>query len=667
MAELKEGDLIWQPDQAWLENTNLKAFERWLAEHRGLRFDNYEALWQWSVTELEQFWGALWEYFDIKASVPYERVLGSREMPGADWFPGARLNWAENLLRHEAGGGTALVHLSELRPRAELSWTELGNSARKLATWLREQGVRPGDVVAAYLPNIVEAAIGVIATTSIGAVWSSVSPDFGTRNVVDRFTQLRPKVVLSVDGYRYRGRDFDRRGELQSIIAELDSVEHVIYVPYLNPDDTSAPVANVTLWNDIMQRPSVPAASFQFEQVPFKHPLWILFSSGTTGLPKGIVHCHGGLLIEHLKLITFHKDLRAGDRMFFFTTTGWMMWNFLIDALLVRAEPVLFDGNPAHPCQDELWRIADENEVVFFGTSPTYVQMMQQAGVRPKDHYKLEKLRGIMLAGSPSTPSHMAWFDGAVKENLWVATSTGGTDICSGFCGGCPTLPSYASEMQSRHLGVDLHAFNDAGEKVVNEVGEMVVTSPMPSMPVMLLNDPDFSRYKETYFDDFPGVWRQGDYFRVNERGGCFVLGRSDSTLNRYGVRIGTAEIYRCVEALPEVADSLIMNLDLPGGRFFMPLFVKLKDGLELTDEIRKKICDRLRQEYSPRHVPDEIYQVDAIPMTLSGKKMEVPVRKILMGTPPDQAAKTGVMVDPAALDYFIRFAEEQRDYSLTA
>jgi acetoacetyl-CoA synthetase len=662
---VREGDLLWTPGAARVAGANLTAFTSWLAAGRGRRFDGYQALWRWSVEDLDGFWRAVWDYCGIRASVPPERVLGSRAMPGAEWFPGARLNYAQHVLLRERPGADALLFLSETRPAAGLDWADFAGQVRVLATRLRGMGVRPGDRVASYLPNIPQTVIAMLATTSIGAVWTGCSPDFGWRGVLDRFRQLSPKVLFCADGYTYGGRKFDRRSELQQIAAGLDGLEHVVLVPF--PGHAGAPWASaarqVVSWDALLDHPPVPAAEFAFEQVPFGHPLWILFSSGTTGLPKAIVHSHGGILLEQMKLQTLHMDLRAGDRMFFFTTSGWMMWNFLVSSLLIGVCPVLYDGSPAHPSPDVLWRIAQDLRVSFFGASPAYVDMMAKAGVVPAASFDLSELRSIMPAGSPVSAECTAWFYENVKPDVWVATGSGGTDVCTGFVGGVPTQPVYAGEIQAPHLGVAVYAFNADGDPVVDEVGEMVITAPMPSMPVRLWGDPGDVRYKEAYFSDFPGVWRQGDFFRVNKRGGCFVLGRSDATLNRHGVRIGTAEIYAVLASVDGIADALIVNLDLPGGRFFMPLFVQLADGLRLDDRIEDTIRERLRREYSPRHVPDRIVQVPEIPVTLTGKKMEVPVRRILLGAPADEAANRNAMANPASLDFFAAYTATQQDY----
>jgi len=664
---VEEGQLLWEPGPEWIADSNLRRFQDWLRREKGLEFGDYHEIWRWSLENLETFWASVWDYFEVDASAPYRKVLGRREMPGAEWFPGARLNYAQHILRREGEGGTALYFASENAPLGTVSWPKLANEVRVLATRLRELGVKPGDRVAGLTVNTPEAVTAVLATTAIGATWSGCSLDFGTPSVLDRFTQIGPKVLICMDGYTYGGKPFDRRDEVRRIVERLDTLEHVIFLPYLDKENSTPPVQGALLWGDIMAGPPVPAEAFEFEQVPFDHPLWILYSSGTTGLPKAIVHGHGGLMIEQMKLCAFHMNLKPGDCLFFYTTTGWMMWNFLVSSMLVGVRPLLYDGNPAYPDPGVLWKLAEGSKAVMFGASPTFVQMQEKAGMVPREHYDLSGLEAVVVAGSPVSAECMAWFYENVKSDLWVCPGSGGTDICSGFVGGAPGLPVYAGEIQAPHLGVDAQAFDEQGRSVINQVGELVITQPMPSMPLYFWNDENNERYIETYFDDFPGVWRQGDYFKINERDGCFVLGRSDATLNRYGVRIGTAEIYRSVESLEEVEDSLIVNLDLPGGRFFMPLFVKLADGVELDDALQDRIRRKLRADYSPRHVPDRIYPVREIPYTLTGKKMEIPVRKILAGVAVEKAANPSAMANPSSLDFFVRFAATSEDYSMEA
>jgi acetoacetyl-CoA synthetase len=664
MTGVQEGQLLWQPSAARVASANLTHYVAWLAR-RGRSVDSYSALWRWSIDDLEGFWGSVWDYFAIRSTQPYSRVLARAQMPGAQWFPGARLNYAEHALRHERDGAEALLYLSERHGLRSLSWSELGAQVRVLATRLRALGLTSGDRVVAYLPNSPEAVIAMLATVSVGAIWASCGPDFGARGVIDRFVQLAPKFAFCVDGYRYGGKAYDRRAELATILGELPSLERVIYVRHLHPADPAKPSAHTLYWEQALEGPAVPRESFHFEQVPFAHPLWILFSSGTTGLPKPIMHCHGGITLEQYKALAFHMDLHARERMFFFTTTGWMMWNFVVSALLVDVVPVLYDGNAAFPAPDVLWKMAADTHASYFGASPTYIAILEKAGIVPKERFDLAALQSVVLAGSPVTAECMAWVYENVKQDVFAHAGSGGTDVCTGLVGGVVTLPVHAGEIQARQLGVAAYAFDEAGRSVIDEVGELVITEPMPSMPVGFWNDADGSRYRESYFDLYPGVWRHGDFFKINGRGGCYVLGRSDATLNRHGVRIGTAEVYRSLINVPEIEDALIINLDLPGGRFFMPLFVKLRTGQELDEALNERIRAQMRKDYSPRHIPDRIYTVDAIPYTLTGKKMEVPVRRILMGMPPEKAANRAAMANIDALDFYIDYARTQRDYVL--
>jgi len=673
---VREGELLWTPSATQIAGANVTKFMNWLARERGLRFRDYTDLWQWSVQELEEFWRAMWDYFGIQSSSPYSRVLGKRTMPGAEWFPGARVNFAQHILRNERAGADALLFMNETTPLAGVGWEGFGTRVRTLAARLRELGVRPGERVVAYMPNIPETMIAMLATAAIGAIWACCSPDFGSPGVIDRMQQLTPKVLICVDGYRYTGKAFNRRAELTQIISALATLEHVIYMPYLD-EDKRLLREGALLWNDLVKSDSAECKdsvlnsaareNFAFEQVPFGHPLWVLFSSGTTGLPKAVVQSHGGILLEQLKLQHFHMDFRAGDHAFFYTTSGWMMWNFLASMPLSGVCPILYDGNPAYPEPGLLWRIAQDARASFFGASPAYVEMMSKAGIVPREKYDLTQLRAVMPAGSPVSPECTAWFYRNVKDDLWVATGSGGTDCCTGFVGGVPTQPVYAGEIQARSLGVSAQAFDAQGKSVTDEVGELVLTEPMPSMPIYFWNDQDGSRYREAYFIDFPGVWRHGDFFRINARGGCFVLGRSDATLNRMGVRIGTAEIYRALSSFPKIEDALVVNLDLPGGGFFMPLFVKLAQGVHLDGALEQNIKEQLRKQYSPRHVPDRVVQAPGIPVTLTRKKMEVPVRKILMGVPAEQAANRNAMANPETLEFFVNYAKTQTDYSLAA
>ena len=659
------GEQLWAPTPERIEGARLTQYLRWLKAERGLEFADYEALWRWSTTDLDAFWQSCWDFFGIEASTPATAVLGKRTMPGAQWFPGATLNYARHMLRHERPDATAILHLNERQGLQAISWEELAGKVRIVATQLRKLGVQRGDRVCAYIVNVPEALIAMLATTSIGAIWSSCGPDFGTPGVLDRFAQLEPVVFLHVDGYQYGGKPFDRRGEVEKILARLTTVKHVIQLPYLDPAAPRRITPGTIFWNELLDHEPVSRVDFHYEEVPFMHPLWILFSSGTTGLPKPIMHSHGGILIEQLKHVAFNFDMHPGQRIFFFTTTGWMMWNFLVSSLLSNVTPVLFDGNPAWPDGDLLWKMVQDSKANLFGASPTYQAILEKNGIVPKNKFDLSSLDSVTLAGSPVTPECQAWFHDNVKKDAWISPGCGGTDICSGFVAGVVTLPQYAGEIQARCLGVAVHVIGENGDYVVDEVGEMVVTQPMPSMPIGFFNDVGDVRYTETYFSDFPGQWRQGDFYRINARGGCFVLGRSDATLNRFGIRIGTSEIYRTIVLVPGVEDGVVINLDLPGGKFFMPMFIKLSDGLVLDEALTRAINNKLRSEYTPRHVPDKIYQVPLIPYTISGTRMEVPVRRILQGVPAAKAANRDAMANAAALDWFIEYHRMQTDYKM--
>lgn len=664
---VKEGQLLWTPPKERVERSQMRAFMDWLERSGALRCDgDYETLRRWSVADVASFWEHCWHYFDVISGTPYTSVLVGSAMPDVQWFPGATVNYAEHLLRPRDDEEAAVVHLGEAREPACLSRGELRASVRRLATQLRELGVRPGDRVVSYMPNVAEALIAFLASAAIGAIWSSAAPEFGVQTVLDRFSQISPKVLFASDGYRFGGKDFDRSGEVRQILAALPSIEHVVWVPYLNAQtsqESQAP-AGALPWSRLMAARDPGADAFAFERVGSDHPLWIVYSSGTTGLPKAIVHTHIGVLLETWVLLQLHFDLGPGKRMFFYTTTGWIMWNIMVSGLATGASIVLYDGHPAQPGPERLWRITAEQGATLFGASPTYVQSMEKAGIRPRELVDLSRLDTVLLSGSPSTPETFAWFYREAKDDLLVASTSGGTDIAGGFVGPSPTLPVHAGEIQCRLLGTDVHAWSEAGEAVVGEVGELVCTQPIPSMPSRFWGDEAKRRYRESYFEQFPGIWRHGDFLKINARGGCYIYGRSDSTLNRYGVRIGTAEIYRVVEQIEEVKDSIVVCCDLDGGQFFMPMFLVLKNGARLDASLGARIAAKLRGDCSPRHVPDRFYQVDEVPYTLTGKKMEVPVRKILMGWPVEQAANLGAMRNPEALGFFIEFAHSSRDYA---
>jgi acetoacetyl-CoA synthetase len=646
---MNAGDLLWTPPDDARQRSRVGHFLGWLARERGLDFAGYPDLWDWSTTDLPGFWGAVWDYFDVLGHTPATGVLTETWMPGARWFPGATLNYAEHVLRMPglADDEPVVFGHSQTRPPATLTAAQLREQVRRVRAGLVGLGVGEGDRVAAYLPNIPEAVVLMLATASLGAVFSSCAPEFGTRSVTDRWRQIEPKVLVAVDGYRYGDKDVDRRLEVAAIVDALPSLAHTVTLSYLDGDAPDG-------WRDLAAPTDEP---LEFTPVPFDHPLYVLYSSGTTGLPKPIVHGHGGILLEHLKMLALHQDLGPGDRFFWFSTTGWMMWNYLASGPAVGAAIVLFDGNPVYPDPAALWRLAGELGITYFGTSAPFLLACRKAGVVPRELVG-DGLRGVGSTGAPLPPEGFRWVYEAVGDKLLLASLSGGTDVCTGFVGGSPLLPVYAGEIACRALGARVEAFDATGHPVIGQQGELVITAPMPSMPVGFWGDATGERYREAYFDVYPGVWRHGDWITISERGTCVITGRSDATLNRGGVRLGTAEFYSVVEGLPEVADSVVVHLeDDAGGAGELLLFVVLADGLELDDTLRARIARELRSALSPRHVPDEIHQVRAVPRTLSAKKLEVPVKRILTGTPVDAAAARGALANPESLLAFEELA----------
>ena len=651
----RPAEKLWEPPAELVERSRLTEYMRWLEAERGLRFDGYEELWRWSVDDLEGFWGSIWDFFEVRADGDRSQVLASREMPGAKWFPATRLNYAEHVFAGKEDAETAILHASELRQLTELSWAELRTQVAALAAGLRGLGVQRGDRVVAYMPNIPEAIVAFLAAASVGAVWSSCSPDFGSASVVDRFAQIEPRVLFAVDGYRYGGKDFDRRETIARLQAEMPSLEHTVVLPYLDPEPDLSPLRDAMRWEELLA--AGEGAELRFERVPFDHPLWVLYSSGTTGLPKAIVQGQGGILLEHLKKLNLHVDAHPGDRLFWFTTTGWMMWNFLVSGLLTRAAIVLYDGNPGHPGMDVLWELAERAGVTMFGTSASYISACMKAGVEPGAGRDLSRLGAVGSTGSPLSPEGFDWIYEHVGAGTWLFSTSGGTDLCTAFVGGTPLLPVYRGELQARALGAAVEAWDEDGHAVIDEVGELVVTEPMPSMPVCFWGDPDGGRYRASYFEHYPGVWRHGDWIEITSRGTAVIYGRSDSTINRSGVRMGTSEIYRAVLGLDDVVDALVVDIPRPGTEGWMPLFVVLREGAELDDGLRREIARRVREQCSPRHVPDEVFEIAEVPRTLSGKALEVPVKRILMGAPAEEAASRDSLANPAALDYFTEMA----------
>jgi acetoacetyl-CoA synthetase len=639
--------VLWQPSAERIENANLTRYIEWLRREQGLELEGYEDLWRWSVDQLDGFWASIADFFEVRFSTPYERVLGSRAMPGAQWFPGGRLNYAEHVFADRDADRVAIVFAGEEGDPREWTWGELREQTARIATGLRELGVEPGDRVAAYMPNIPETVAAFLACASLGAVWSSCSPDFGAKGVLDRIAQIEPTVLLAVDGYAYQGRLHDRREVVGELIAGLGSLRATAVLSRLDAE----PPAGAISW----ERLCATAGELSFEQVPFEHPLWILYSSGTTGLPKAIVQGHGGILLEHLKALCLQTDLKAGDRLFWFTTTGWMMWNFLVGGLLSPASIVLYDGNPAHPDLGVLWDLAERTGITCFGTSASYIGTCMKRGLCPAQGRDLQRLASIGSTGSTLPPEGFRWVYEQFEQDLWLFSASGGTDVCTAFIGGTPLLPVRLGELQARALGASVKAFDESGAAVVEELGELVIDEPMPSMPLYFWNDPDGERYRESYFSTYPGVWRHGDWVRITEDGGAVLCGRSDATINRGGIRMGSSEIYSAVLSLPQVIDALVIDVD-----GWMPLFVTLADGVDLDEQLIAEIKLRVREDCSPRHVPNDVIAIATIPRTRTGKVLEVPVKRILLGIPAERAASRAALADPDSLEPFVALAAQR-------
>ena len=633
--------LLWEPDEAFARRTRLRAYGDWLSAHHGVAAASYHELWEWSVGDLEAFWSSIAEHFDVRFHDAPHAVLPRREMPGARWFGGATLSYPEHIFRDRADDAVAIRHASELRALDAMTWGELRTLTARIQAGLRGCGVGRGDRVAAYMPNVPETVAAFLAAAGLGAIWSSCSPDFGARSVIDRFAQIEPKVLLAVDGYRYGGRDFDRSAVVEQIHAQVGGT--LVRVRQLDGRGFSQEFLGPV------------DAELALEPVPFDHPLWVLYSSGTTGLPKAIVHGHGGILLEQLKHQNLHLDMHAGDRAFWFSTTGWMMWNFLVGVLLTPASIVLYDGSPAAPSLDRLWELAADAEITCFGTSAAYIASCMKGAVSPAAGRDLGALRSVGSTGSPLSPEGFRWVYDELGSDTWLFSTSGGTDVCTAFVGGVALLPVYEGELQARSLGCDVQAFDPDGRPLIGEVGELVIAQPMPSMPLCFWNDPGGARLREAYFEMYPGVWRHGDWIEITPRGTAIIYGRSDSTINRGGVRMGTSEIYRVVLALDEVVDALVVDVD-----GWIGLFVVVRDGVALDDELRAQIARRVREDCSPRHVPDDIHAVREVPRTLSGKILEVPVKRILSGVAPEHAASRDSLANPAALDWFVTFARER-------
>ncbi len=640
---------LWKPGRTLLEQSNLKKYMDWLFVKKGLYFRSYHDLWEWSVTDLEDFWESLWNYFNIKSHDLYLEVLQKplNGLIGTRWFTRSKLNYAEHIFRNKTKDRPAILFQSEKTELTEISWETLETQVAAVSTWLKQRGVKPGDRVAAVLPNIPQAVVAFLAANAVGAVWSSCSPDFGKPAITERFSQIEPKVLFTVDGYVYNGKSYDITSFAGELSAALPSVKDTVLINNIfsetRPD-------RFTAWDDILHFENF---GIDFEPVPFDHPIWILYSSGTTAKPKAITHSVGGCLIEHMKALMLHQNVKPGDRYFWYSTTGWMMWNYAMSSLLCGATLVMYDGAPAYPSSQVLWTMAEKARITHFGSGAAFFIASMKSGVSITSE-RLSHLETIGSTGSPLPPEAFEWIYKQVKKDVWLISLSGGTDVCSAFVGGCPLLPVYAGEIQCRMLGARIEAFDESGKPVLDELGEMVITQPMPSMPIYFWNDDQDEKYFSSYFEVYPHVWRHGDWIKITDRKSVIIYGRSDATLNRGGVRIGTAEIYRAVESIPDVKDSLAVYLEKSNGEGTISLFVVLAKDKELTDELKKQIKDTLRTQYSPRHVPDTIEQVGDIPYTINGKKMEAPMKRILMGQDPAKCINIDTMRNPESLKAFI-------------
>lgn len=657
---------LWRPSAERVEQAAVTRYCRWLKDHRGLDFADYESLWKWSVTEIEAFWESIWQFSQVKSHSPYRQVLDRRVMPGAKWFEGSTLNYAEHALagaaRADAATRPALIFQSEIRSRGEMSWSQLAAQVGAMTATLEGLGVRRGDRVVSYMPNIPESVVALLATASGGGVWSSCSPDMGPVSVLDRFRQIEPRVLFAVDGYRYGGKDYDRRDVVRELVAQLPTLEAVIFVPYLDPDARleldAARGVRVIPFTEAIANPVTAAP----RPLPFEHPLWIVYSSGTTGMPKPIVHCHGGSVIETAKGTGLALDVNEDDRFFWFSSTSWIMWNVLVSALTRGATILQFDGNPGHPDLGTLWRFVAQERATFCGISPAFIALCAKGGYSPREHFDLTAIRTVGCTGSPLTEDGYRWVYDHVHDDVMLASISGGTDPGTAFVGSCPTLPIYAGEMQCRGLGIATYAYDDNGKPVLDQVGELVCSEPFPSMPLCFWGDKDGKRYYESYFDVWPGVWRHGDWLKLIPRPEsvtAVIYGRSDSTINRHGIRMGTSELYRVVEGFAEVADSLVVDLEYLGRPSFMALFVVLREArADVPEELKRSILHAIRTGLSARHVPDDVFVIAEVPRTISGKKMEVPVKKILLGHAVEKAANRDSMANPKSLDWFVEFAK---------
>lgn len=652
---VQEGQILWEPTEDEKKKANLTRFIQWVNEKYDVSLKSYDDLWRWSVAEGPSYWEAIWRYFNVVHSKAYSTIRTDASMIETEWFIGAELNYAENAFRNAKSNKIAIYEKSEIRSLRTMTWQQLEEQVAAVSSYLRDIGVQKGDRVAAYLPNFSETIVAFLATASVGAIWSACPPEFGISSTLSRFQQIEPKVLFTVDGYKYNGSGYDKSEDVQQIISEIPSIEHTIIVPYLKDDPQISSVPNPIRWEEVLQ----VEGTLSFEQVPFEHPLWILYSSGTTGLPKAIVHSQGGMLLSNLSGQILQANIKPDDRYFWYTTTGWMLWNTVVGTLQTGASIILYDGSPTYPTDDTLWQLAEETKMTHLGTSPNYILDMMKKDVKPKENYDLSCLRAFAYTGAPLSPEGFKWVYDEVKADVRLIASAGGTDICGPIVSSTALLPVYAGEIACRALGVSVYSYDEKGNKLIDEEGEMVITKPIPSMPLFFWGDEGQERYKDSYYNVYPNIWRHGDLLKITERGTAVIYGRSDATINRGGVRSGSSELYRVIETFDEILNSLVVDLSGYGRKPLLLLFVELRDGEKLTDQLKKAINEGIRREVSPRHIPNMTYEVSSIPMTITGKKMEIPVREILLGKEAEKVVSVDSMRNPESIDYFKRLAED--------
>ncbi|GGP15046.1 acetoacetate--CoA ligase [Oceanobacillus neutriphilus] len=655
--DTQEGTLLFEPSKTQVEQANITSYRTWLQEYKQIQTKDYHTLWKWSVEDFDTFWESIWEYFKIQPHLPYDTVRSSSQIIGTNWFPEATINYTEHVFRNRSLTSPAIIHTSENRQLQEISWEKLYQDTAALQKTLEKQGIQKGDRVVCYAPNIYETVVAFLATASLGAIWSSASPDFGTQSVMERFQQIEPKAMITVDGYSYNGKNFNRLDVVKELQSALPSLKTTITIPYLNNQADFSGCVHPISWDDATANQG--NLEVTYTPVGFNEPLWVLYSSGTTGKPKPIVHSQGGILLEHLKAVHLHMDLSAGSRFFWFTTTGWMMWNFLVGGLLTGSSIILYDGSPVYPDKQVLWRLAEQTKMNVFGTSASFITTCMNENLTPGKDFDLSHLRNISSTGSPLSPEGFRWCYTHIKDDIWLSSVSGGTDVCTAFLLGSPTLPVYAGEIQCAGLGAKIESFDEDGNSLTNEIGELVLTAPFPSMPIYFWNDDSGLRMYHSYFDTFPGIWCHGDYIKLTDRNTAVIYGRSDATINRGGIRIGTSEIYRATDHVTTVEDSLIVDLPKGNGDSITPLFIVIKDGEELNEDLKQEINRQLRTHCSPRHVPTHIYEVKDLPKTLNGKKVEIPIKKILMGQDAATVINKGSLINPDSLDYFIDLAKK--------